>query len=161
MLTGIFLNIILHKNLKIRRSSMLRNKKGFTMIELVMVIVILGILAAIAVPRFIDLRSDAEKATAKGVAGAIVSSASMLHAQYVLRNTDYSLGTTAGEDNQIVANANISGGPQVLAANVALSVVVGAATNSSSLVTLTVGNNPYTLSLTLNNTLGPRVIYNF
>ncbi|TAN60387.1 type II secretion system protein, partial [bacterium] len=49
------------------------NKKGFTMIELVMVIVILGILAAIAVPRFIDLRSDAEKATAKGVAGAIVS----------------------------------------------------------------------------------------
>ena len=40
----------------------LRNRKGFTLIELVMVIVILGILTAVAVPKFIDLRTEAQTA---------------------------------------------------------------------------------------------------
>ncbi|MEO5372026.1 MAG: prepilin-type N-terminal cleavage/methylation domain-containing protein [Magnetococcus sp. DMHC-1] len=50
-----------------------RTQAGFTMIELIMVIVILGILAAVAVPKFTNLSSDARAAAVKGVAGGISS----------------------------------------------------------------------------------------
>ncbi len=54
-----------------RNGLMNQKEAGFTLIELIMVIVILGILAVTALPKFNDLRSDASTAAASGVAGAL------------------------------------------------------------------------------------------
>ena len=59
----------------------LRNQKGFTLIELVVVMVILALLAAVAVPKFLDLQKQAEAASVKKVIGNLKSALSLRVAQ--------------------------------------------------------------------------------
>ena len=80
----------------------LRNKKGFTLIELIIIIVILGILAAIAIPKYIDMKSEANKAVAKGVIGALSGADNILFANYLLYGTTY-------DNANILSNAGVSG----------------------------------------------------
>jgi MSHA pilin protein MshA len=77
--------------------------RGFTLIELIIIIIILGIVSAVAIPRFSDMRTEAQRSTAHGILGAIASTENILFTRYVLTNTTYN-------NAAVVASANISGG---------------------------------------------------
>lgn len=80
------------------------NQKGFSLIELVIVIVILGLLAATAIPRFLNVTEDAENASVDGVSGGLATAVGFVRAQWEVdgrRNTSVILdGTSVSLDTR-------------------------------------------------------------
>ena len=68
----------------------MKRSAGFTLIELVIVIVILGILAITAAPKFLNLQGDARESTLKGMKAAMESSASIVYSKAVIKGLETS-----------------------------------------------------------------------
>jgi prepilin-type N-terminal cleavage/methylation domain-containing protein len=105
-----------------------KNQKGFTLIELVMIIVILGILAAVVIPTYVNLAQNAQDAAARVILGSLRGVNAILLASNVVTNITATWNWTS-----IVGSTNVQGVSDT-----------GIASNT---YTIQVGNSTYTFTL--------------
>ena len=117
-----------------------KRQTGFTLIELIMVIVILGVLAAVAIPKFTNLSADANAAAVQSVAGSLGAAAATNYAIRSAKSTNgVAIPTCAAAVNTLQGNTlpTGSGGTYAISDASSATGATAVAANASSSCTLT------------------------